>query len=62
FYDSTLCNDFLVVGLNGYKRMKATLDEAGTTIIGFGNGIELPSIYPIEEAILLKNTYFGTAI
>ncbi|HBC3945556.1 hypothetical protein [Vibrio parahaemolyticus] len=62
FYDSTLCNDFLVVGLNGYKRMKAILDEAGTTIIGFGNGIELPSIYPIEEAILLKNTYFGTAI
>lgn len=62
FYDSTLCNDFLVVGHNGYKRMKAKLDETGTTIVGFYNGIELPSIYPISEAIILKNTYFGTAI
>lgn len=61
-YDSTLCNDFLVVGVNGYRRMKATLDEAGAKIIGFGNGIELPAINPIDEAILLKNTYFGTAI
>ncbi|KIF50614.1 hypothetical protein [Vibrio owensii] len=61
-YDSTLCNDFLVVGVNSYRRMKATLDEAGAKIIGFGNGIELPTIYPIDEAILLKNTYFGTAI
>lgn len=61
-YDSTLYNDFLVVGVNGYKRMKATLDEAGAKIIGFGNGVELPTIYPIDEAILLKNTYFGTAI
>ncbi|HIF9118425.1 TPA: hypothetical protein ACX6O9_003057 [Photobacterium damselae] len=62
FYDSTPCHDFVVVGPNGYKRMKAILDESKTKLISFGNGLELPSIYPIGEAILLKNTYLDMAI
>ncbi|EDP60601.1 hypothetical protein [Vibrio sp. AND4] len=62
FYNSTLCNDFVVVGPNGYRRMKAVYDKAETTIIGFGNGLNLPSIDNIDQAKLLKNTYFQTAI
>ncbi|WP_318520065.1 hypothetical protein [Photobacterium leiognathi] len=61
-HDSTPCHDFVVVGPKGYKRMKAILDESRTKLISFGNGLDLPSIYPIGEAILLKNTYLNMAI
>lgn len=57
FYNSTRVNDFLVIGPKTYKRMKARLDKSETMIMSFSSGLELPSIDPIANTLLLKNTY-----
>ncbi|EDP60604.1 hypothetical protein AND4_06789 [Vibrio sp. AND4] len=62
FYDGTVCNDFVAIGPRSYRRMKATLDENESRIIGFGSGLDLASISPMNQAVLLKNTYLHMAI
>lgn len=51
--------DFLVIGRSEYKRMGGILNDEGNAVIGFNEGLSLPSSGAIAKALVLKNSFIS---